>query len=363
MEKARDQTIDIAKGIAIIAIVLGHVLRGLGSAGLVDSSSAAFMASDRALYMGHLTVFAFLSGLFVARGVEKDGSAGYLRGRLGTFLYLYLVWQTLQVIVKLGTASLVNSAPDTKALLEVWNPEGQMWFLPWLIIATSLAVFLRPWRETVSSWLGIAAVSVVSIAAWGYGGPHVGMQGLSLLIFFVVGARVRFQRLSANLAAMKATALGIAAVGAAAVYSGILLWTPAIPPTVNAAWSVGGVSFGIAASAAGLAGVLALSALASRLKSGVAWLAFAGKRSLEIFLAHIIAASGTRIVLEKLGIDDPALHIIAGLACGMIGPLLLWWLLSRVGFTWLFQRPAFIGRKPGTAQTSPPARADTAARQ
>lgn len=341
MERTRDQTIDIAKGAAIIAIVLGHVLRGMASAGLIDSASESYLLSDRALYLIHLTVFAFLSGLFLARGVDKEGAEGYLRGRVGTFLYLYLVWQTLQVVVKLATASLVNSAPDAKALVEVWKPEGQMWFLPWLIIATTLTVCIKPWQTTLVSRLGITGMGIVSLATWGYNGPYVGFQGLPLLIFFVLGACIRYDRLSAALSYLKTVHLYILAGGGAGVYGSVLVWTPAIPPTVSGAWGFAGVGWGFFASWAGLVTVLAISAIAGRVKVGFAWLAFIGKRSLEIFLAHIIAASGIRIVLERLGTDDALIHILVGTVCGVIGPLFLWMALSRIGFTLLFQRPTF----------------------
>jgi fucose 4-O-acetylase-like acetyltransferase len=61
----RDPTVDIAKGIAIIAIVLGQVLRGLSSAGILDAKTVQYQLVDRSLYMFHLSVFALLAGLFV----------------------------------------------------------------------------------------------------------------------------------------------------------------------------------------------------------------------------------------------------------------------------------------------------------
>lgn len=340
----RDQTIDIAKGMAIIAIVLGHVLRGLASAGLLDSGSVIYGVSDRALYLVHLTIFAFLSGLFLARGVRKEGDAIYLRGRLVNFLYVYLVWQTLQVVVKLGTSSLVNNAPDLISLVEIWKPEGQLWFLPWLMLATTLAVLIKPWRNTVGARLAMVVVGIVSCMAWGYEGSYIGTQGLALLIFFVLGAYVRFDRLSARLMNLRVVDLSVVALCGVVIYATMLVWTPAIPPTVSADWNIGHVGYGFVASLAGLVGVLAISAIVGRFSVGFAWLAFVGKRSLEIFLAHIIAASGTRIALEQMGLDDVLLHIIAGTLCGVIAPILLWMVLSRLGVTVLFQVPAISGK-------------------
>ena len=72
----RDRAIDVAKGIAIVAIVVGHANRGLSSAGMAIPHVETL---DRVLYLCHLTVFAFLSGLFIRRSVEgidpDDGAA------------------------------------------------------------------------------------------------------------------------------------------------------------------------------------------------------------------------------------------------------------------------------------------------
>lgn len=74
----RDQTIDIAKGLAIAMIVLGHVLRGMASSRLVDADASWYVVVDSALYQVHLPAFVFLAGLFVKRGVERRGARSYL---------------------------------------------------------------------------------------------------------------------------------------------------------------------------------------------------------------------------------------------------------------------------------------------
>jgi uncharacterized membrane protein len=50
---SRDQTIDLARGIAIVTIVVGHVLGGLGSAGMLDPDSAGVISATRLLYTFH----------------------------------------------------------------------------------------------------------------------------------------------------------------------------------------------------------------------------------------------------------------------------------------------------------------------
>jgi peptidoglycan/LPS O-acetylase OafA/YrhL len=51
---------------------------------------------------------------------------------------------------------------------------------------------------------------------------------------------------------------------------------------------------------------------------------YIGRYSLEIYLAHIIFASGIRIILDKFfHVDILILHIVLGLVFGLLAPLML----------------------------------------
>lgn len=340
----RDSTIDIAKGITIIAIVVGHVLRGLTPSGILDGGSPTFDAADRVLYMVHVPVFAFLAGLFVAKGVDRAGAMVYLQNRLAVFVYLYLLWQILQIAVKIATGVLVNNPPLVSDLWSFWKPEGQLWFLPFLMIVTTLAVLLRPWR---SGWLpvcGMLIIAATSVLAWGIDGVLIGTRGTSLFIFFFAGAAIGHQRIRQSFAALTASTLGAATVGTVALFALLMTATVATPPTVDdPIRTLPEVLWGVLASLVGVIGVLGISALLARISS-FPWLAFVGQRCLEVFLAHIIAASGTRILLSAAGIDDPVLHVTAGTLAGVALPLILWWTSRRLGFPWLFELPRLQSR-------------------
>lgn len=335
----RDATIDIAKGIAIIAIVTGHVLRGLASSGILEGGSPTFDATDRALYMAHVSVFAFLAGLFVVQGVQRGGARQYLRNRLALFLYLYVIWQVIQVGVKLATGAFVNSVLQVSDLWSLWKPEGQLWFLPFLMIVTTLAVILRPWRATWLSAIGFLAVATASILTWGFDGIYVGTRGTSLFVFFFAGAGIGYQRLCKVTAACTRLVLVAVSVSAAGLFVLGLAFTVAAPPTVDDATRTLPETFwGVFVSTTGSLGVLSVSALLAR-SFKLPWLEFIGKRSLEIFLAHIIAASGARVMLSLLGVQDAAIHVVAGSVAGIALPMALWWLTARMGLPWLFRLP------------------------
>ena len=58
---SRDTSLDVARGVAIILVVLGHSLRGLVAGGVVPQRSLAWL--DTWLYLTHLPVFAFAVGV------------------------------------------------------------------------------------------------------------------------------------------------------------------------------------------------------------------------------------------------------------------------------------------------------------
>lgn len=127
----RDRSIDVAKGIPIVAIVAGHVWRGLAASGAVDGRSNLFQEIHTALYAVHLPMFVLVAGVFVQRGVAKYGAHTYLWRRAVDFTWLSRVWTQTQGCAKLGTNRLVDTPTTPGQLLEsLWRPDTQLWFFP-----------------------------------------------------------------------------------------------------------------------------------------------------------------------------------------------------------------------------------------
>ncbi|WP_371054042.1 acyltransferase family protein [Rhodococcus gordoniae] len=342
----RDQSIDVAKGVAIIAIVLGHVLRGLATSGIIDSDGAAFQTADRLIYMAHLSVFALLSGLFVRQGIEKRGQVPYLRNRMGLFLYLYIVWELLQ-----GFSALILD-PEGRAIgtvLSLWRPDSQMWFFGWLILMTVTVVLLRPWGSSTRVSAVLLIVSAVSLVQWGSLGVYFGLQGIALAIFFFVGAAIGQQRYRV---ALNLPYMAVVGVVCALLYVILTVWFDAVPPTTGGTHrDAPGVALGVIASFAAVVAVAIMSRHLARIGIVASGLGFAGRRSLEIFVAHIFALNAARVVLDRIGIDSPALHIVAGTAAGVLLPLLLWWvILKKIGFRYLFDAPDVLTGNQGSTK-------------
>lgn len=344
--KYRDSTLDIAKGIAIVMIVAGHVIRGLGSAGIMNQAAPSFQIVDQLLYTVHLSVFAFVAGFFVKDAVNRDGAARYALDRNQLWLYLYVVWSLIQGIVKLITASLVNTPTSVAGILKIWIPEGQLWYLPFLIVMTTAVALVKPWRSRRVAMFSSGASLIFSLTLWGWSGPWAGTQGLALTVFYVGGAiwgKAAFIRMIHLVSGRVAVA---ASLGAFASFLLIVLFTNSTPPTTSSdGQSSLSPGLGLTASALGIVAVLATSRALALLGSPFRWLAFLGQRSLEIFLAHIIAASGIRIILVLAGFTQPGLHVVAGILVGVLAPIGLWWLFERLRFPYLFVNPKLSAAK------------------
>lgn len=337
---ARDQSLDCARGIAIVAIVIGHVERGLAAAGVLDLGPA--LTIDRLLYLFHLATFAYLSGLFVRRAMERDGARRTVGRRLLLFGWLYLLWTLAQGSVRVAASSLANTPVTVADVLRLWVPEGQLWFLPWLVAVTAVAALAQPWRSVPRATVVLGLSAVLALAVWGFDPVYAFTRGWALLLPFLLGCVVTAPG-HARWFGAGGRGVALVAAVAACLWLWVGLGTSAVPPTTGGSGrTVVTVAWGVLGCVAGTVAALAAAALVAR-SALAAPVAALGRHSLEIFLAHIVVASGTRIVLLQLGVTDVLVHLVGGTLLGLLVPLALVRLTERWGWTWVFGLP---GRRP-----------------
>lgn len=334
---SRDVSLDVARGIAIVAVVLGHVVSGLVDAG-APGAPPWVDELNRALYLTHLPVFAFLTGLLMPRGVERRGQWAYLRERLELLLYLYLLWTLIQGSVEVAASDVTNRPTTWSDVFTIWTPLAHLWFLPALAVATGVVVFVRPWRGGIVSGIALLAVAAGSLAAWGWNGPVAGVQGLALLGWFTLGAAVTHARYVSVLGRLPVAMLTVVAVSTGALLA-VAAMSPhvTLPTVTDGARSVGSIALGVAGSVAGVAAVVAIAALVARWPAMAGVLAVVGKQSLAIYLAHIIFAAGTREMLEVVGVTDFVVVMVVATTVGVAGPLTLE--RAMRSHPWLFAPP------------------------
>lgn len=343
MTGQRDQAVDVAKGITIVLIVLSHAIVGVWHADSVDDEARGALMP--ALYLVHIVVFAFLSGLFVERGVAKAGPGRYLASRAALFVWLYLLWTVLQRGARVIGGPFSKNQASPAELLTLWRPEGQLWFLPWLLAATVLVVLVRPWVSSVRRWGLLVATTLLALLVWGWEPNVVVVQGLALTPFFVAGALVRGERMTRLVARTGVPALVVVTVVSAVLYALVVRVAHfAMPTAASPDRSAVPLAWGVLGSVSGLALVVAVSAVLARV-AGTGPVAALGRRSMEIYLGHILVGSLTRAALVGLGVRDGLVHLVVGTITGVLVPVLVWWVATRVGAGWLFALPKGVERR------------------
>jgi fucose 4-O-acetylase-like acetyltransferase len=307
--------VDASRGVAIILVVYAHSVKGLHSAGLADGQAIA-LGIDQLCSAFRMPLLFFLSGsFFMPRPFTSIGDG--VKARAQDLLLPFFIWTSIQG----GCEWLVSAHTNTKANLEqiltgFIVPRGQFWFLPSLFFCGILVVIasrFKNWRYWVI-W-----------AALGSGFATVHTQFLLYLPFFCLGAvfgRDGLQRPSRPY-------IGITAL--LGLFTIIPLWmAQELPGPHPTAYKI----YALALPTGMLSIMVCLftcSLLPPRLQRLLAWF---GKRSLPIFLAHILATAGSRIILNQgLGITHFGLHLAAGTLLGVLLPCLAYNWTQKRGYS------------------------------
>lgn len=345
--RSRIEWVDTAKGICIVLVVLLHSTHGVESARATVSWLHPFIEFARPFRMPD---FFLLSGLFVARALQRDRGA-YFDTKVTHFVYFFVLWTLVQVGLK-ESAMIATEGAGTFArhLAErlFFSPIGVMWFL--YILATFfvtawafrrrpgllllLAVPMHLWDDEI-----VAALEPVV-------GPAGGLlwEYCSRLVFFTIGwiAAPSIFRLAAWARASSRAALAALAVWA--VIDAVLVSLEL--HFIN--W------IGLVLGLAGAAAVVLLSSLLAATSVG-ALLRAAGRRSLTIFASFFLGMAATRTVLLKLFPQaDTGLIALGVFAAALATPFVLAWLIERSGHgRFLVERPSWARRRSGPPPPAP----------
>jgi fucose 4-O-acetylase-like acetyltransferase len=319
---SRIDWIDTAKGLGIILVVVGHVMRGLTAAHVMDSSFAVKF-TDAWIYSFHMPFFFFLSGLFLFHSATKSSLREFISEKTRMIAYPYVVWSIVTVLLKAVLGPIPNTPRDLSDLLLIpYSPIEQFWFLyvlfivvvlfgtifafglkPWFTLALASAIYLTVFPESLS-WNVLHMVRVYAIY-------------VAIGTFFGVNYLRHLQYVDSVPLAL------VAIVGFSFPLADI-----ALSEQKN----------DLLCAVSGTIGAAALSLLFSRLKSA-SFLGFLGTLSLVIFVGHTIASAAARTCLELLHITSPGIHILVGIGAGLFLPIALYRGFNMIGFPFGFTFP------------------------
>ena len=325
--------VDYGKGIGIILVVYAHLLSSGFHAGL-EIPERFFLLSDSMVYSFHMPFFFFLSGLFVEGSLQKRGAGNYLFDKFSRIAYPYLIWSVLQVGVEVIFSSQTQKGAGLADLLAIpYKPWGQFWFV--------YALFLMHITYTIFSYFGkYSTALLIATASILYFNPShsslMGLFGFSMhFIFFVSG--IVFRKYLMNMEKYNAPLWAVASLFIIFTGSTYFILGNLIEPVRFASGAQTHPFYFLYLAILGTAFCICLSQYLSN-KNGFQFLQTLGIYSLQIYLVHMLAGVGLRMVLLNVfGIQNWVIHIIAGVGFALITPIILQKISDRIKFPYLFE--------------------------
>jgi len=315
VESARVQTL---RGVACLFLVSYHVIGDGVSRGLGVTPDSAYRTFSEIFIHLRMPLFTFLSGFVYAyRPVLPGSSRVFARKKLQRLLVPLVVVSTLYFIVQ----NLVPGANTSQRWSDLWRiyvfPYNHFWFLQAviLIFAVTLALERYGWLQNFRSYLAVyAAVLVVHFAADIHFNVFSIKQATYLAPFFLAGLGTNRFHAQFWDRRVQVLALAVFLITFTLHLLGCLhlLGSPLQQRT-------------LIATALSLGGIFTLmywtppSAL-------LGWL---GGFSFTIYLYHVFFTAGARIALNKLGVNDLAMHFVIGTLLGAVGPVFVELILRR----------------------------------
>ncbi len=322
---SRDLSLDVAKGLGIILVVIGHAWRGLDSAGLIGNA-ALFHLIDTLIYNFHMPMFFLLSGMTFEAWALKRPLPEAAFSRVTRLLWPLALWSYLFAAARLAAGDAANTQSSGVESLVFFPlpPRDHFWFL-WALFLQHLAVLAL--IRAIGRPLGTATwATLATLVVLGSSFTPIGLNAWTFGALTYAGAFLTGLALGpSGLPAKGALAFGLAL----AVFVALQVLSLQLPASLLLSQLIG-----IALSLAFLAMVRAACAFGTG--PPLRLLAYLGLCSMGIYLAHTIFSAGIRAALGRFT-TDLTLHMIAGTLIGIIGPLIIYAIIRRVG------RPAWIG--------------------
>ncbi|ACL66312.1 acyltransferase 3 [Anaeromyxobacter dehalogenans 2CP-1] len=326
----RDAGIEALRGLAVLLMVAGHVIGVDAECGLQVEPDSGWRRAYYTLAPVRMPLFTAISGFVyglhpAVRQHWRRFASGKLRRLLVPLVVVGGAFVVARAIVP-GTNG-GDSVPGLPWLLIV--PYAHFWYLYALAWVFALVGALDAFGWIARRWqLALLLAGALALKASGLlETPILGISHAQYLLpYFVLGLGI--QRFSLGRGWRAAGAL--IAIGTIAVAVHQRHWAGVPWPSELTRYAVS-TTIGLAAVTLALVHRVACAALA-----------MLGPFSYGIYLMHVFGTAGSRIVLQRAGVDDLVVLAVVGLAAGIALPVAVELAIARNRYLVLF----VLGRRP-----------------
>ena len=294
MASKRLESLDIAKGIGILLVVVGHTMSPV----MEGHSIIKWIYSI--IYTFHMPIFFFISGYLATKLVTKPvKKIELLKQRLVRLMIPYCSWAVVYLPMKIVMSEHVRFSSEYKwySFFLGNNPDGQLWFLYVLFVISVFMIFLVNTKNiTLLTVVFVIGSLFAPLIPYSIGFTSISLTfSLYQVGFFFLGTLIALKcdlnKTTSNLPAFVVSVIILTS------YS-VVLWIHK-----NEVWFLQ-----TTAAFCGVYICMYISNLLAKthLKKPLSYL---GKKSMEIYLLHGPLLVIGRIILPKI-ISDTVLYII-----------------------------------------------------
>ena len=314
MAKKRNESIDIAKGIGILLVILGHTMSP------VMEGHRLIEWLYRVIYTFHMPLFFFVSGFVASKLVTKPlKKFTLLKQRTVRLMIPYCVWAVIYLPMKIIMSEHVRFSSEYKwySFFLGNNPDGQLWFLYVVFVISVFMIFCVTKNNITLFTVLFMIVSVFApLIPFSIGFTSITLSfSLYQVGFFFLGTLISTKHDYYEVT--KSTALFFVSVIVLVVYSVILYIKQ------DEVWYLQTITATFAIYIC-----LYLSNILSKCKIRKP-ISYLGKKSMEIYLLHGPLLVVGRIILPKF-ISNTYIYILALTIISILISLLIAMVINKI---------------------------------
>ncbi|HLO81992.1 MAG TPA: acyltransferase [Chitinophagaceae bacterium] len=325
--------INLARGFIIIMVVYRHSFEGIRNSGIDISAYKYLEVLNNMMYTFRMPLFFVISGILMSLSLRKSGLGHYVRKRAEYILYPYVIWCVIQISLKMLVPQFVNGKTSWSSFLDIlYNPREieQFWYLYALFNIMALYSLLKV-KFRINPGLHILiALAFFLIAQYTF------VHGIRLYFINDILGHYIFFATGDLASSFVLDPKNREKIGS---YRSLLIVLPAFLALhyyYLAHPEVLTQPFILVITFSGIIFAIIVSFMLENTK-GLQWLKVLGANSLYIYLMHVMIMAANRFFLLKvLKIESIPVVLFANILVGLFLPIVVYNIMMRTGFWWLF---------------------------